>query len=81
MCIVAIVVVGAVAMLMVEMSPSQGEFELPSNAVSEDGTATPFILQPLEIGLALAVGADMGLMTLGLIILFKDATPGRYRAR
>jgi hypothetical protein len=80
-CILAIVVVGATAMLMVEMSPSQGEFELPANTVSEDGTSSPFVLQPLELGLALAVVADMGLMTLGLVILFKDATPGRYRAR
>jgi hypothetical protein len=80
-CILAIVAVGAAAMVMVNLGPSHGEFEFPASVVSGEGTASPLVLQPLDLGLSLAVVADMGLMTLGLVILFKDAAPGRYRAR
>jgi hypothetical protein len=68
-------------MVMIEMGPSHGEFDLPAATGNADGAVTPLLVQPLELGLALAVVTDLGLMTLGLVILFKDATPGRYRAR
>ena len=36
---------------------------------------------PLSLGLSLTIVADMGLMTLGLVVLFKEDSPDQYRAR
>jgi hypothetical protein len=78
-CILAVIAVGAAAMVMIEVSPSHGAIDLP--AATTDGDSTVMVVQPLDLGMALAITVDMGLMTAGLVILFKDASPGRYRAR
>ncbi len=80
-CIAAIIAVGAAAMFMVQASAEERTSDLPAQAeVQEVSSASnAMVVQPLSLGLALAVVADLGLMTLGLVILFKDDTPGRDR--
>lgn len=68
-CLAAIITVGALAITMVELSPNNIHFEFSSGA--EGGSAAP-LLQPLSVGVALAILLDVGLMLAGLIILFKD---------
>jgi predicted permease len=83
-CIVTLIAVASVAMLMIEMSPGSRTLDLlPAQDVASTGTdsSSAYVMQPLSLGLSLTVVADMGLMTLGLVILFKDDAPGRYRAR
>jgi multisubunit Na+/H+ antiporter MnhC subunit len=53
-------------------SPSQGSGDIVPEGV---------MIQPLSLSLSLTVVIDMGLMTLGLVILFMDDAPSRYRAR
>jgi hypothetical protein len=84
-CIVALIVVASLAMLMIEMSPGSRTLDLvPAQDLGSTGSSdssSAFVVQPLSLGLSLAVVADMGMMTAGLVILFKDDAPGRYRAR
>ncbi|MBI0584561.1 MAG: hypothetical protein ISF22_10100 [Methanomassiliicoccus sp.] len=80
-CILAIIAVGALAIVMVETSPRSDAIGPAATAsLSDDILASVPAVQPLEIGIALAVVADLGLMTLGLVILFGDGFP-RYRPR
>ena len=80
-CVVAIIAVGAAAMFMVQASAEDGATDLPAQAEVQEvsSSSNAVMLQPLNLGLALAVVADLGLMTLGLVILFKDDMPGRDR--
>ncbi|GEM_PF-1762617 len=80
-CIVAIIAVGAAAMFMVHSSAEERASDLPAQAEVQEVSSSPsaVVLQPLSLGLALAVVADLGLMTLGLVILFKDDMPGQDR--
>jgi hypothetical protein len=79
-CILAIVAVGAMAVMMVQNgSEQQGTDLLASTDVQEFFSSNVMTLQPLSLGLSLAVVADLGLMTLGLVILFKDDAPNRDR--
>lgn len=86
-CIVAIVVVGIVAVAMVELSPNGKAIESPKNVdlsqfSSAGANATnPLMPQPMSLNLALAVILDIGLMTLGLVILFQDGPVHRTRVR
>jgi len=79
-CILAIVAVGALAMFMVSASSDLKETGAASAEAQELASAETVVLQPLSLGLSLAVVADLGLMTLGLVILFKDDSPGRDRS-
>lgn len=79
-CILAIVAVGALAMLMVSASSDLKETDAATAEAQELASAETVVLQPLSLGLSLAVVADLGLMTLGLVILFKDDSPGRDRS-
>jgi hypothetical protein len=79
-CILAIVAVGAMAVMMVQNgSEQQGTDLLASTDVQGFFSSNVMTLQPLSLGLSLAVVADLGLMTLGLVILFKDDAPNRDR--
>lgn len=79
-CILAIVAVGAMAMFMVQASADRQAEGLQEKAeVRDASSANPVIFQPLSLGLSLAVVADVGLMTVGLVILFKDDAPVRDR--
>lgn len=81
-CILAILAVGALAMFMVQTSHQNTGDALQAGTELQGSSATNAVmLQPLKLGLALAVVADLGLMTLGLVILFKDDVPGRARIR
>jgi hypothetical protein len=83
-CIVTLIAVASLAMLMIEMSPGSRTVDLlPAQDVASTGNdpSSAFIVQPLSLGLSLTVVADMGLMTIGLVILFKDDAPGHHRAR
>ena len=85
-CIVILVAVTAVAMVLVSTSPGGSSVNLPKvdMGTSDIGSNTtmPFGIQPMSLNLALAIVADVSLMTLGLVILFQDGSPGRrYRAR
>ncbi|MDW5561730.1 MAG: hypothetical protein SA339_00770 [Methanomassiliicoccus sp.] len=75
-CILAIIAVGAAAMFMMSSNPDHAVMkeQAGTNAMSPTGTV---VLQPLSLGLSLAVVADLGIMTVGLVILFKDDAPGR----
>ena len=78
-CIAVIIAVGAAAMFMVQASEEDRASESPIQAEIQEASSNAVVLQPLNLGLALAVVADLGLMTLGLVILFKDDIPGRDR--
>lgn len=66
-------------MFMVQASAEDKALDLPAQAEVQEASSNTMVLQPLNLGLALAVVADLGLMTLGLVILFKDDMPGRDR--
>jgi len=82
-CIIAIIAVGAMATSMVHATHDQQAVEL--SEAGEDAQEIPsnnaVVLQPFGPGLAMAVLADVGLMTLGLVVLFKDDATGRDRRR
>jgi hypothetical protein len=80
-CILAIVAVGAMAIFMVQASADmKGTGPQAAAEVQEVSSAQSVMLQPLSLGLSLAVVADLGLMTVGLVILFKEDAPGRDRS-
>lgn len=88
LCISAVIVVAAIAVVMVELGPEGKAIQAPGNVdlgqfLSSESTSNPFVPQPLSLPLALAVVFDMGLMTLGLVILFSDQplVRRRYRTR
>lgn len=80
-CILAIIAVGAIAMFMVHTAHDhQAAADLQAGTEVQNVPSTnAVVLQPLSLGLALAVVADLGLMTVGLVILFKDDRAGRDR--
>jgi len=79
-CILAIVAVGAMAMFMVQASADRQADGPRTLAEVQDASSTSTaVFQPLSLGLSLAVVADVGLMTVGLVILFKDDAPVRDR--
>lgn len=66
-------------MFMVHASSGSQTMDRQADAAVQEVSSNPMAIHPLELGLALAVVADLGLMTLGLVILFKDDTPGHDR--
>jgi hypothetical protein len=80
-CIATVIAVVVLAMAMVAMSPQDGSNQAPQSATpSTDADAAGAMgFVSLSLGLSLTIVADMGLMTLGLVILFKEETPDRYR--
>jgi hypothetical protein len=81
-CILAIIAVGAMAMFMVQNAhddQATTNLQASSNVQDAASSTTAIVLQPLSLGLGLAVVADLGLMTIGLVLLFKDDMPGRDR--
>ena len=70
-------------MAMVAMGPQDVSNGVPPSVSTPatDGDAAGAIgIMPLGLGLSLTIVADMGLMTLGLVILFKEESPDHYRA-
>jgi hypothetical protein len=79
-CIVTLIAVASIAILMIEMSPAGRNIDLaPTQDLGSTGSdaSNTLIVQPLSLGLSLTVVADMGIMTAGLVILFKDDAPSR----
>jgi len=76
-CIVTLIAVVALAMLMVAVIPEGTAAPAPV----QDAGAGDYAVFPLGLGLTLALLADMGLMTAGLVILFKDERPSGQRFR
>ncbi len=82
-CIATLIAVVVVAMAMVAMSPQNVSTEVPPSAstpVTDGDAASAIGYMSLGLGLSLTIVADMGLMTLGLVILFKEENPDRYQA-
>lgn len=71
LCVAAIIIVGAVAIAVVETSPN-GSQGIPGL----EGGALPAV-QPLDLTLSLVILADFGLMLTALVWMFKDGPPSR----
>ncbi len=83
-CIATLIAVVVLAMAMVAMSPQSVINDAPQSASSAavDGNAAGELgIMPIGLGLSLTIVVDVGLMTLGLVILFKEEAPSRYRVR
>jgi hypothetical protein len=81
-CIATVIAVVVLAMAMVAMSPQDNSKGAQSATPSTQADAAEAIgYVSLSLGLSITIVADMGLMTLGLVILFKEETPDHYRIR
>lgn len=82
-CIATLIAVVVLAMAMVAMSPQDIGNVAPSVSAptTDTGAAGAIGIMPLGLGLSITIVADMGLMTLGLVILFKEESPDHYRVR
>jgi hypothetical protein len=82
-CIATAIAVVVLAMAMVAMSPQDGSNQAPQSATpsTEADAAGAMGFVSLGLGLSLTIVADMGLMTLGLVILFREDAPEHYRIR